>query len=253
MNLEEYRQMYELENTHWYFRGKRTLLQKLLSALLKKDANRKLLDVGCGTGNILLMLQAFGNAVGVDTSPVALEFCRTRNLTGLYQTLPDQGLPFPAQSFDVTCAFDLLEHIEDDLGFLREMKRVTQENGVILLIVPAHPGLWSDHDVALHHRRRYTRKQFAGLIQNAGLRCERMTYFNSFLFPAAFGFRMLKRIIPGKKSDRPQSEFFIRLPAVMNTILYELFALEGAILPRCNIPFGLSLLAICRKGEEGTC
>ncbi len=246
MNLEEYRQMYDLENTHWYFRGKRTLVKKVLSRLLNSQTNYRLLDVGCGTGNILLMLQDFGEAVGVDSSSVALEFCRTRNLSHLQLTLPDQPLPFQDETFDVACAFDLLEHIEDDLAFLKEMKRVTRKKGRILLIVPAHPQLWSDHDVALHHKRRYTRKQFQQIIENAGLEIQRMSYFNSILFPAAIGYRTLKRILPKKESSPVQSEFFIKLPKIVNTTLLKLFELEGTLLPRINIPFGLSLLAVCR-------
>ena len=246
MNLDEYRQMYELENSHWYFRGKRTLLKKFLSGLLDSGPKHKLLDVGCGTGNILLMLQDFGEAVGVDSSPVALEFCRSRKLSQLHLTSPDQQLPFEPDTFDVACAFDLLEHIEDDLAFLNEMKRVTRREGRILLIVPAHPYLWSDHDVALHHKRRYTKKQFQQLIQSAGLTCDRMTYFNSILFPAAIGYRTLKRVFPKKQAASVKSEFFIKLPHVVNTTLLKLFELEGSVLPRHNIPFGLSLLAVCR-------
>jgi ubiquinone/menaquinone biosynthesis C-methylase UbiE len=247
VNLEEYRQMYELENTHWYFRGKKTLVRKVLRALLDETTSYKLLDVGCGTGNILSMLQEFGEAVGVDTSPVALEFCRTRNLSALHLTKPGEALPFSEQTFDVACAFDLLEHIEDDLGFLTEMKRVTRTNGKIVLIIPAHPQLWSDHDVALHHKRRYTRAQFKELIAGAGLECQRMTYLNSVLFPAAVGYRMLKKVLPRKESAPVQSEFFVELPAAVNTALLKLFQLEGALLPRKNLPFGLSLLAVCRN------
>lgn len=239
--------MYELENTHWYFRGKRTLVKKVLSRLLDPHPNYKLLDIGCGTGNILLMLQEFGEAVGVDVSPVALEFCRTRNLSALHLVTPDDKLPFPDRSFDVTCAFDLLEHIEDDLSFLNEIKRVTQTHGKILLIVPAHPQLWSEHDVALHHKRRYTRKQFELLIRNADLTCSRMTYFNSLLFPVALAYRTFKNLLPKKNSSTVRSEFFIELPSLVNATLLKLFEMEGAILPKRDIPFGLSLLAVCQK------
>jgi len=249
MNLEEYRQMYELENTHWYFRGKRSLVKTLLSHVLDSKAKYKLLDVGCGTGNILVMLQEFGEAVGVDNSPVALEFCRTRNLTALHQTLPGDRLPFPDQSFDVVCAFDLLEHIDDDLSFLKEIKRVTRKNGNILLIVPAHPQLWSDHDVALHHRRRYTRKQFRDLIRDAGLAFDRITYLNSILFPVAVAYRTLRKILPGKSSSEAQSEFFVKLPSLVNAVLLKIFETEGLLLPRVNIPFGLSLLAVCNSTD----
>jgi len=247
MNLEEYGQMSKLENTHWYFRAKRTIVKKLLESSLDRNVPHRILDVGCGTGNILLMLREFGEAVGVDNSPVALDFCRSRELSQLHLTLPDGRLPFDDRSFDVACAFDLLEHIDEDLEFLRDIKRVIREDGKLFLIVPAHPRLWSEHDVALHHKRRYTRKQLLQLIEEAGMVCERMTFLNSLLFPVAY----LYRIVTNKLTygNQAKSEFFVPLPFFINWIFLKLFEMEALILPKWNLPFGLSLLAICKERQ----
>jgi len=248
VNLEEYRQMYEIENTHWYFRGKKTLLRKLLKATLQSEKRYRILDVGCGTGNILLMLREFGEAVGVDSSDVALEFCRTRNLTDLHLTSPGAALPFPDGSFDVVCAFDLLEHLENDLQCLNEMKRVLRKHGKIIITVPAHPYLWSDHDVALHHKRRYTRKTLDILIAEANLDPIRITFLNSFLFPMAVGVRTAKKFF-GKNKSQAKSDFFITLPYIVNASLLKCFEMEAAILPQFDLPFGLTLLAVCQQKD----
>ena len=246
MNLQEYSQMYEVESSHWYFAGKRAVLERLLKHVLGINKNHRLLDVGCGTGIVLVMLEQFGEATGVDASDVALEFCKRRGLTHLHKSENETELPFSDQSFDVITAFDLLEHLDQDLKLLMEMKRVCSPGGTILLTVPAHPFLWSEHDTALHHKRRYTKKQFRSLIKDAGLKCHRMTYINSFLFPVAIIYRSLRNLLP-RKNGEAKSEFFVQLPASVNRLLFSIFSLESRLIPKTNLPVGLSILGLCEK------
>jgi len=248
VNFQEYSQMYELESSHWYFVGKRVVLERLLKKVLISGCEYDLLDVGCGTGIFLTVLEQFGNAVGVDTSAVALEFCRKRGLSRLFQSIKETELPFEDRSFDVVTAFDLLEHLEDDVSMLCEIKRVCRPGGQILLTVPAHPFLWSEHDIALHHKRRYKQKNFRSLLSAADLKCRRMTYINSFLFPVAVMYRTLRNLLP-KKESQAKSEFFVQLPAAVNKILLSIFAMESRLIPRMSLPMGLTLLALCEKED----
>lgn len=246
MNLEEYGQMYQLESTHWYFVGKVKLIERIVRQNVGVSPELRFLDVGCGTGNILQMLSRHGSAVGLDISHEALHFCRMRSLDKLCLAQPDSFLPFTDESFDVVSAFDMLEHVDEDWKLLLEIKRVCRKGGKILLTVPAHPFLWSEHDVALHHRRRYTKASFRSLIGKANLHIVRFSYANSFLFPVAVAYRTLRKVLK-HDTGQVQSEFFVNLPRLLNRLLLSIFVCEGGILSRLNLPMGLSLLTVCEK------
>jgi ubiquinone/menaquinone biosynthesis C-methylase UbiE len=245
MNVEEYAQMYRLESSHWYFVGKARLIRRMLACFAPPQA--RLLDVGCGTGNILDVLKQFGEAVGIDASPVALEFCRRRGLQHLHLGDVSARLPAPDESYDIVCAFDVLEHLEDDMKALAELQRVCQPGGHILLTVPALPILWSAHDEALAHKRRYTKQKLSRLLRQAGLRLRKVSYTNALLFPLALAYRLTGRMSQVRQS-RQQSDFFVELPRWMNTAFLGVFTLEGILLTRMNFPLGVSLLCVCEKG-----
>src|SRR5260370_6683818 len=177
--------MYQIEENHWWFAGRRRIIsgfvEHICSSLEKQPPH--ILDVGCGTGANLELLARYGNAEGVDVSPDALAFCRERGLQKVRQGEAEH-LPYADASFDLVTGLDVVEHLDDDVAGLREMRRVLRPGGRVLLFVPAFMFLWGVQDDISHHRRRYTLKELTETVSAAGLRVERATYANiTFFFP----------------------------------------------------------------------
>ena len=161
-----YRELYELEDRHWWFRGRRAVIWALL-ARAGIDRAPRLLDAGCGTGRNLVEFGPLGEAEGVDVSSEAVDFCRRRGLDGVRQaTLED--LPFEGGRFDLTLATDVIEHLDDDRRALRELRRAARPGGRLLVTVPAYRWLWSQHDESMHHRRRYTERGLSDALKASG-------------------------------------------------------------------------------------
>ena len=257
MEQREYALMYEMESHHWWFQGsRRVLLDTARRHWPRSRPGRplRLLDLGCGTG---LTLDLFGREPGVhvhglDLSPSALGFCRQRGLERLVCGSMD-AVPFATDTFDVVTALDVIEHIDDDLAALREVARVLRPGGMALVAVPAHPWLFSDHDRALHHVRRYRRRELRERLAAAGLRTDFESYYNALLFPAVAAMRLLQRgakVLRGAPDGQaPRSD--VHLPAApLNALLRELFAGEGRWLARHRLPFGVSLVAVARHQSD---
>ena len=241
MEDQIYRLLYDVENEHWWFAARKEILLRYLDARLPLPPTARLLDVGCGTGAILESFSGRYQAFGTDTAPQAIDFCRERGLKGLYcgtlETYPG------AEPFDLITMLDMVEHVEDDDGLLRTGRRLLCDGGHILITVPAFPSLWSKHDEILHHKRRYTRRSLRRLVEHAGFTVEHLTFFNCFLFPAAWVKRAAARVTgTGKTNDL---EFPSRF---LNAAFREVFRFERRILPHTSLPIGLSLLCLARKG-----
>ncbi|MCX6816699.1 MAG: class I SAM-dependent methyltransferase, partial [Candidatus Beckwithbacteria bacterium] len=192
MESLEYTKMFQLEDRHWWFVAKRRFTAAILSTLSLKQA--KILDVGCGTGRNMLMLQEFGTVSGVDLSPLAIKYCRQRGLTQLQQGSAD-SLPFPASSFDLVTLFDVLYHqgIKSDIKVLQEVFRVLQPKGYILITDCAHPWLFGPHDQVMQARQRYTKKELTQKLTSAGFTVIRASYLFMFTFPVFVVNRLLKK------------------------------------------------------------
>jgi len=199
-----------------------------------------LLELGCGSGEVLAALAEFGHAVGMEPHPDLAATARGRGLDVRIGRLPDQ-LGVPPHWADVVLLLDVIEHLDDDQGALVAASRALAERGTLVVTVPASPWLWSPHDVALGHRRRYTARALRDVAARAGFRVERMTYFNSILFPAVAAARLWKRGRGRRGHDLDQS------PAFLNRSLERLFALERHLVPRFTLPFGSSLLMLARR------
>ncbi|MDX1972864.1 MAG: class I SAM-dependent methyltransferase [Candidatus Sumerlaeia bacterium] len=248
MNLSEYDKMYQLEDSYWWFQGRKRMIQSILERFLPEEPRPgRVLDVGCGTGMILQSYQKW-SPVGADFSPLALQYCQSR---GLKRTVRADvtRLPFADNSLDLILALDLIEHVERHDLLIKEFQRVLRPGGCVMATVPAHPSLWSEHDVALHHYRRYTRKSFAKLLRHGNLKPIKYTYGLFFLHPAVVTFRMLQnlknKLIP-KTNGEPKAHL-ISVPKWLNSLLIQIFSFEARLLRHMNFPTGTSLVVLAQK------
>jgi SAM-dependent methyltransferase len=226
---------FELEDWHWWFEGRRHII---LSELEEASAHGPVLDVGCGSGGTLAHLNGLGPGYGVDTSVEAVELCHKRSLEVALGSGFD--LPYADDSFATVLALDVLEHVEDDVALLRELKRVLRDDGLLLLTVPALPVLWSAHDEANDHHRRYLRSTLEGALHEAGFEPERLSYYNSLLLPLAC---LRKLIQKGRGEDGAHLE---SLPGPLNAVLARVLSSEATLLRHTDLPIGASLISVCR-------
>jgi SAM-dependent methyltransferase len=258
MEQHTYGIMHEVEGSHWWFVGRRAILESFLREIVKSFESRlqaaspneepaeagtqniKILDVGCGTGANLEMLSQFGAAEGVDVSEDALEFCRQKGLK-VQKGLAEE-MPFADGSFDLVTALDVVEHLDDDVAGLKEMRRVMADDGRALIFVPAFMWLWGVQDDISNHRIRYTKKQIIERLEKAGFEVERATYANiTFFAPVLAGRTIMK--LTGLK---PASENNINISA-LNGLFGKIFSAESVWLKRANIPFGVSIVVVAKK------
>ncbi len=239
--------MFRLEDSYWWFVARRAMVRDLLDRYPPAGGHRsgeRVLDVGCGTGATLKTLEEFGEVIGMDRSPEALAFCRQRGHHRLALALGEE-LPVKDESVQALTALDLLEHIEDDGAAVREFARALAPGGVLLITVPACPFLWSEHDEALNHLRRYRASRLRRLLDGAGLEIVRLSpVIATLLLPIAV-LRLLQRL-RGKKGAEAKTAF-IEPPAFINTALIWLLRMEARWLLRFNFPVGVSLVAVARK------
>lgn len=243
MNTAEYAEMYQLESFYWWFVARRKLLESLMHEVTREFTSPAILDVGCGTGMNFSVLSKFGDTVSSDSAGEALWFCKSRGLSGLVQS-EGESLPFASSSFDVVTALDVLEHCDNDLDAMGELLRVTKENGVLVITVPAYGFLWSEHDEALHHRRRYAASELRNKLTNAGFEVERITYYITLLFFPILFLRFVQSVF--KKSIQAKTSHVI-LPRWLNRVLIWILGFERQLLSWMNFPFGVSLVCLARK------
>jgi SAM-dependent methyltransferase len=243
MQEHTYSIMYEVEGRHWWFVGRRKIISAFVERICRDLGKRRprILDVGCGTGANIQMLSNFGITEGVDVSSEALDFCRARGLSKVKQG-EAETLPYEDASFDLVTGLDVVEHLDDDIAGLREMRRVLRPDGRVLLFVPAFMFLWGVQDDISHHRRRYTIPQLRQRLSEAGFTVERATYANITFFPPILIGRILMRLT----GLRPASENNITIGA-LNGLLGRILGAESWWLKRLSFPFGVSILCVARR------
>jgi SAM-dependent methyltransferase len=243
MQQHTYSIMYQVEGTHWWFVGRRRIIKSFIERIcadLKREQPR-ILDIGCGTGANLEMLAHFGETEGVDVSEAALAFCRERGLQNVRQGEAEH-LPYEDDSFDLVTALDVVEHLDDDVAGLREMRRVLRPAGRVLLFVPAFMFLWGVQDDISHHRRRYTRAGLKRVVRAAGFEVESATYANiTFFAPILLG-----RLLLRATGFRLASENNINV-GPLNGLLGRILGAESSILRHANLPFGVSAICVARR------
>lgn len=240
----EYRVMFELEDRYWWYRGVRTLIKAWLDRYAPRDA--RILDGGCGTGANLELLQQYGAAIGVDISDQAIDFCRARGIKRAFIASLNE-LSFPNDFFDLAISFEVICNIADDQTTFAEIARVLKPGGRLIVQVPAYQWLWSMHDVAVGHQRRYSARDLRVKLARAGMTIERLTHANALMFPAIAAERLLRRVFGEGKTIRSD---LAPLPRVVNAILSALYAAEMRFVARTDVPFGVSLLALARKQSK---
>ena len=243
MNRSEYAEMYNLESFYWWFVARRQLLEALIKDVAREFTEPIMLDVGCGTGINYSVMSRYGTAVSTDFSEEALKFSKTRGVLDLVLSRIET-LPFSHASFDVITALDVLEHVDDDLEALDELRRIMKENALLIITVPAYGFLWSEHDEALHHRRRYAASELRNKLTRAEFEVERISYYITFLFFPILLMRFLQSIF--KKSVQAKTSHII-LPRWLNSFLIWILAFERFLLRWGNFPFGVSLVCLARK------
>jgi SAM-dependent methyltransferase len=225
---------------HPWYGGRLAVLGSELDRL-ELPASARILDAGCGTGGVLAALSRRGEAVGVDPDPGAAAAAAERVPGADVRVADAAALPFGDAAFDVVCCLDVVEHVDDDRAVLRELRRVTRPGGRLVLTVPALPRLWSGHDVAAGHRRRYRRAALLDAARDAGWAAERVTHFNTLLLPVAAAMRLADRRPARARSHLARGPRRLR-PAVGAALRAEARALHAGL----RLPVGLSLLAVLR-------
>lgn len=237
--------LYRVEQSHWWYIGRRRIIASFVKQICDQitDHRPRILDVGCGTGANLMLLSQFGDAEGVDISPDALAFCRERGLDRL-RLGAAESLPYEPAQFDLVTAFDVVEHLDDDLAGLREMRRVLRPGGRILLFVPTFMWLWGVQDEVSNHRRRYRLAELEQVVREAGFEVERATYANITFLPPIFLVRKLMKLT-GVRTDTENS---INVPA-FNRLFGAMLGAERYWLRYLNLPVGVSGLCVARRVE----
>ena len=241
MQSHHYPILYQVEDTHWWYVGRRRILQSLVEKISTTLKTQRILDVGCGTGANLKMLAAYGKAEGVDISPQAVDFCHERGLDSVKLGAIEQ-LPYESDSFELVTALDVIEHLDDDIAGLREMRRVLRPDGRILVFVPAFMFLWGVQDDVSNHRRRYTLPSLLKAIEEAGFSVEWSSYANISFFLPVLVVRSVMRWL-GLRAD---TEYGINI-SLMNGPFSSLFAAERHAFKHGRLPFGVSAVCIARR------
>jgi len=235
-----YQEQYDLEDWHWWFRGRRRVIWALLRRAGVPPAPR-ILDAGCGTGRNLVEFGGLGAAEGVDLSGQAVEFCSQRGLRGVRKGSLEE-LPFEDARFDLILAIDVIEHMDDDRRALAELRRVAAPGARLIVTVPAYQWLWSQHDESFHHRRRYTARRVREQVLATGWSPTVCTHFFATLLPPVALVRLLR---PLRSGGNGRSDLQIA-PAALNRGLELPVRAEARLIERgVRLPAGVSIGLAC--------
>jgi SAM-dependent methyltransferase len=230
--------MAELDSRHWWFLARRRILSDLIQREVPLPADARILEIGCGTGHNFEMLSRFGRIDALEID----EGARTLAATRLGREVGTAPLPeltgVPDGHYHLIALLDVLEHIEEDRASLASIKRKLAPGGRILLTVPANEWMWSAHDAAHHHHRRYSKSGLRKVIESSGLKIEKLSYFNTLLFPLAAAARIVGKLMGKKESDDTLP------PAPVNSLFGTVFGLERHLVGRVPLPAGVSLVAL---------
>lgn len=250
MQKEYYHEYARLETSHWWFTARLNILTNVITDCLAGKPNNEvaILNAGVATGNTTRMLQKFGPVTSVEYDSDCCDYLRSKTNIEVTQASLTR-LPFADNSFDVVCAFDVIEHIENDQQAIGEINRVLKPDGIAVITVPAYNFLWSQHDEINHHWRRYSLSQLKRMVRKK-LSIRYISYFNFFLFPPIGLARLVGRLFAGWKgeSKAAQSDFAsFRGAKLIDRFFYRVFNFERRLVGKIKLPFGVSLIVVSSK------
>jgi SAM-dependent methyltransferase len=238
MERSVYREMADLDQRHWWYRGRRRVLHELISREARPPKDARILEIGCGTGHNLDMLGSFGRIDAIELDDESRAIAERRLGRAVMNAPLPQLAGVDDGAYDLIAALDVIEHVEDDAAAVAAIAAKLKRGGSFVMTVPAHAWMWSAHDVVNHHKRRYSKSQLATLIENSPLKLRKLGYFNSLLFPLAVADRIASKM-------RGKDDADVKLPsAPLNSALEAVFGAERHLVGRLPLPPGLSLFAV---------
>lgn len=247
-----YRSYFDYERNHWWFKARSEILKKYILKNISNGTPLRILNVGVATGASTTMLQQFGAVTSLEYERECIDFMKGKVDFEIIQGSILE-LPFDDNAFDLVCAFDVIEHVEDDQKAVAELNRVCKKDGAVLVTVPALMSLWSEHDEINHHYRRYTRTSLLRVFGSLkGGNVSFASYFNFFLFPMIFIARKLANLKKRKESETLHSDFEKFNTGFLNTVLYRVMKAEYvALSSRLKLGIGVSIFLHWIKKENG--
>ncbi len=241
--------MNEFEKNYWWHQGKKFLVNELVKKYgsnIKNEDGLRILEIGCGTGEITESLQKYGNVTGIDMSNEAADFCRERGLENIIvadiNTINIDSL----EKYDLVLALDVLEHIQDDIEAIKRVGKLLSQDGYFIINVPAYKFLWSEHDEALQHKRRYSTYEIKRKLEDNGFEIVKMSYFVFAAFPFIAMFKFLKSVFG--RSAYPKTSY-IQIPNFVNKIMTKVLETEAHLLNYTYLPFGTTITLVAKKAD----
>ncbi len=248
MEAVEYKKMEDFERYYWWHRGKLSLISTLHQKYMEGKTGLHILEIGCGTGEVLNLLKKWGEVTGVDYSEEAIDVCRSRGFKDLYcEDINKLDISKNNGNYDLILALDVLEHIRNDVETMKKVRKLLKPGGMFFVTVPAYKFLWSTHDEALHHLRRYHSLEIKQKLRDSGFEIIKSTHFiASLFFPIAF-VRLLNNFI--RRKAYPKTHYF-PLPEKVNNFFTKLLEIESKIIKSTNLPIGTTLVVVAKNNEK---
>ncbi len=245
-----YSQMYAIEKKHWWYCGRRHIIDSFLSKIMPCTPTKtsKVLEIGCGTGGNSEILNQYGETYGMEVFDEAIEYSKKNKFKHVKKGKLPSEIPFLKNYFDLIVALDVIEHVREDSQSLKALSEFLKPNGYLVITVPAYQFLWGKHDKERHHMRRYTKKKLINIIDTKQYIIEYISYFQFFLFPLLLIKRLFidkLKIVKGKQVA--QSD--IVPPLWTNALFKQIFFFESKILRRFSFPYGSSIICLIRKKQ----
>jgi SAM-dependent methyltransferase len=244
MDRAVFDRMAQIDSEHWWFAARRDIIARLIERQAGLPERARILEVGAGTGSNLELLMRYGRVDAIEPDDQARALAAARSGLAVKGGLLPDGVELENGAYHLIVLLDVLEHIPDDRGTLAALRSKLAPGGRVMVTVPAAPWMWSAHDAAHHHHRRYAAATLTKVFADAGYQVRYRSHFNTVLFPLIAAAR-----VAGKVTGREGGDDAIP-PKPVNNLLQRLFGLEGHVLGRMKLPFGVSLALVAEPSTR---